>query len=723
MISIFTPITNRIWFDKRPILAIFVVSCFFSLVFETQLGPRLDRSIHDIATITAPRTQWLNTALVSVDDLIPLNVGRTQMLPLFALAADRLIESGAKGVFLDARVPLTIDSRLPFAECMESSGRVRWSLPKCSANTDQSCSLRSSAIGRSGPLKMPSSSFENFHYAPPHIDSFPAKYWALFGYQIDAEVAKNNAALDRLVFADTGANSDGIARWYDLDVNHAGSVLAQKITTIAPRVSEQCFISPGKTTACGRVRLGSFVNSFAPIQANERGILPLSQLATCSPQSSDFDSAYIKDRVVILQVSAPLEPIDFHTTAMTTAINGDSTLSAGPQFLADAIETLILNDGPVLASNTLVVILYLLAITVSLISAMYLKGWITFFIPAAISIGYFIISILTFPIVLLPFVGPFFVSLIVLGAVYMLQRKKGMQEARIVSNYLPKKVRSVVLDEGVKKVTFSSSTTCAVLISDIAGYTRFTSLVNNPEVVFNEINRYLNHVTEQVQSECDGWLEGYTGDEVCFYWPSKYEIQAKRKAIQAALLLNELQKNYFSNLSNQSFAQGSAAIKEHVEESMRAGIGLAFGELIMGNIGPESGVKKFGILGDPLNLSSRLEGLTRYFNVDIIIAEPFLEDARSLGLAIRKLACIKVKGRTRSENIYAIATQSDHRFKAEDIQCWEAWVEGIEKNHSNENELIKLNLPIYEKDIETIQQWYSRGLLNLETMSWHLDEK
>ena len=45
------------------------------------------------------------------------------------------------------------------------------------------------------------------------------------------------------------------------------------------------------------------------------------------------------------------------------------------------------------------------------------------------------------------------------------------------------------------------------------------------------------------------------------------------------------------------------------------------------------------------------------------------------------------------------------------------------KNQKNENELIKLNLPIYEKDIETIQQWYSRGLLNLETMSWHLDEK
>jgi len=332
----------------------------------------------------------------------------------------------------------------------------------------------------------------------------------------------------------------------------------------------------------------------------------------------------------------------------------------------------------------------------------------------------FAIGYLAFPALLLPIVGPVAVSALLVGLVVIFQRNRSMREARIVSGYLPAKVRSVVLREGVSNSSFSQETACAVLISDIAGYTRFTSLVQDPEIVFREINRYLDAVTQQVQSECEAWLEGYTGDEVCFYWPEKYDPDARRNALRAALVLNRLQKDYFQSMGDRPYARRDKQIQAHIQEGMRAGIGLAFGDLTMGNIGPEKGIKKFGILGDPLNLSSRLEGLTRKFSSDIIASQAFLEAASTLKITTRRLACVRVKGRSEAETIYALGVHEDPRFDPHRVEQWETWLTNLEQT----GEWISPDPDMgYEADVETILSWLDRGLLRAEEGVWYLDEK
>ncbi|MDI9245950.1 adenylate/guanylate cyclase domain-containing protein [Marinobacter sp. CHS3-4] len=716
------------WISPRPLLILFLTSVVAALVWHFTLGYRLDRPLHDAISVAKPRLAWQHAGVVAVDDGVPLQVGRTQMLPLFSRATETLVAAGASGVFLDARVPLTVDSRLPFAECIESSGRVRWSQPRCTANSG-TCGLMSSRAGRRGPLSMDSEAFERFYYAPPHIDTDPPRYWALFGRSVSADRAADHVGRDELVVPDDPGLRDGVSRWLSHDPDHAINRLVAAIDPDVGRQSEEealtqasepCEVSGQGKVACSRVRQGPFVADFSFLTGDDRSLIPLSTLAQCDTGLSPSQRSRIEGKVFILQASSPLEPIDFHNTPMTTAFNGDAKLTAGPQFLADAIETRLYQDHPRLLQDWAAMGVYLIGLLLALLVLYRFSIRLAFLVPPLIAGVLFAIGYFSFPALLLPIVGPTLAAALLVGLVVVFQRNRSMREARIVSGYLPSKVRDVVLREGVSNMSFSQKTACAVLISDIAGYTRFTSLVQNPEIVFREINRYLDAVTQQVQSDCEAWLEGYTGDEVCFYWPEKYDADARYNALRAALVLNRLQKEYFQSMGDREYALEDEQVQAHIKSGMRAGIGLAFGDLTMGNIGPEKGIKKFGILGDPLNLSSRLEGLTRKFSSDIIASHQFINAAAKLDIATRRLACVKVKGRSEAETIYALGERQDERFNPERVAKWEAWLAAIEQS----GEWVSPEPGMgYEADVETIQSWLERGLLRPEEGVWYLDEK
>jgi adenylate cyclase len=707
---------NYVWIGRPALTLIIVLATLLALVLDIAIGPRLDNIPHDIVSVSKPRGAWQHVGIVAVDDKIPLNVGRTQMLPLFALATQRLVSAGATAVYLDARVPLTLDPRLPFAKCINTDDQINWSLPRC-AGSDGDCSLRSSRIGRLGPLNMPKKVFERFYFAPPHVDSEPAKYWALFGRQVSSSDAIKNTVLDRLVFAESHGG-DGVARWYDYAPRHAVMVMASSTTSLSKQPAEICTLFGKDQTACGRVRQGPFTSKFDIELADSRALLPLSKLVSCGNKKVDGLKNRVNGRAIILQTTAPLEPIDFHTTPMTTTINGDAKLSSGPQFLADAVDTQVLGDGPRLVNSFARLVMYLLAIVVSLGAVFLIPTYVVVMIPISIGSIIFGLSYLSFPSVLYPIFGPVLVSVFCVMLVYIYQRKASLKDAKIVSHYLPDKVRSIVLGEGVNNSTFSQGTESAVLISDIAGYTGFTSLVRDPEIVFRTINQYLDQVSQQVQSECGGWLEGYTGDEVCFYWPVKYDEQAKLNALKASLSLEQLQHAFFNDLLDDEHINAIPNAKRFVQEKMMSGIGVSFGSLVMGNIGPLEGVKKFGILGDPLNLSARLESLTRSFSAKIILSSAFIDVANDNGYQTRYLGCIRVKGRMDPEKIYELIVPRNQP-SIDEVSTWEGWITKIEETAC----WVEYPGMHYQKDVASVNEWFEKGLLDRSSCAWYLDQK
>ena len=139
----------------------------------------------------------------------------------------------------------------------------------------------------------------------------------------------------------------------------------------------------------------------------------------------------------------------------------------------------------------------------------------------------------------------------------------------------------------------------------------------------------------------------------------------------------------------------------------------------MGNIGPENGVQKFSVLGDPLNLSSRIEGLTRFFNTEIMITGELVDSAEKLDLKVRRIARIRVKGRTVASEIFALGKADDPRFTEEIISQWEQFCNVLMGRGDKSSPVPE----VLAKDASTLLDWYDRGLLDKEQKTWNLTTK
>ncbi|MEQ9022792.1 MAG: adenylate/guanylate cyclase domain-containing protein, partial [Pseudomonadales bacterium] len=284
----------------------------------------------------------------------------------------------------------------------------------------------------------------------------------------------------------------------------------------------------------------------------------------------------------------------------------------------------------------------------------------------------------------------------------------GTRHSRYTAQYLPKPIRSMLLSLKKNERFQNQRWQAVILMSDLVGYTTVTSLLRDPALIFNLLNKYLESTTIMLQDKYDGWLEGYVGDLFCYYWPQMEGLTIKEqieKSLHAAIELKKLQKEFFRNLPNLDLPIPREA-SEKIAEIVNAGIGICSGEVVAGNVGPKGGVQKFGLLGDPLNLSSRLEALTRLFDTEIIISEELAPTAEELGYRVRKIASVKVKGRLDVTTLYAMGETDDSRFSDELVKKWEEFWNRLQQT----GEVLPWNFEALRKDHETLVRWHKQGL-------------
>jgi len=200
-----------------------------------------------------------------------------------------------------------------------------------------------------------------------------------------------------------------------------------------------------------------------------------------------------------------------------------------------------------------------------------------------------------------------------------------------------------------------------ILFSDVRS---FTAMSENapPEAIVAQLNEYLSGMVDCVLQE-SGTLHKFIGDAVMAVWGDTMsggrEADARR-AVRAGLAMFRR----LSELNARWAAEGRTAI--------RMGIGINHGEVIVGNIGSTKRME-FTVIGDPVNLASRLEGATKEFGADILIGEearPLLGDE----FLLRPAGRIQVKGRSRAVNVYEVVGESDGpspRIDPESIAVYE----------------------------------------------------
>ncbi|WGD52021.1 adenylate/guanylate cyclase domain-containing protein [Bradyrhizobium sp. CB1650] len=191
-----------------------------------------------------------------------------------------------------------------------------------------------------------------------------------------------------------------------------------------------------------------------------------------------------------------------------------------------------------------------------------------------------------------------------------------------------------------------------IMFSDVRGFTTISETYkHDPQGLTALMNRFLTPLTNVI-IEQKGYIDKYMGDAIMAFWNAPLDdTQHEINACEAAIRMLE-QIELVNKEREQEAAEGG-----HVYIPLNVGIGLNTGMGVVGNMGSD---RKFNysVLGDSVNLASRLEGQSKEYGFPIIVGSRTALAAKDK-FAILELDFIMVKGKTEPEVIYAIAGRED----------------------------------------------------------------
>ncbi|MCB1191830.1 MAG: hypothetical protein H7A23_06600 [Leptospiraceae bacterium] len=165
-----------------------------------------------------------------------------------------------------------------------------------------------------------------------------------------------------------------------------------------------------------------------------------------------------------------------------------------------------------------------------------------------------------------------------------------------------------------------------ILFSDIRSYTQISEALT-PEQIFRFLNGYFENVAYAVKDN-NGFIDKYIGDAIMALFPISSE-----DALSAALIMN---KN-LSSFNKKRMAEGEVPIK--------SGFGLHYGMVTLGTVGTNIRMDTT-VIGDAVNLTSRIESLTKTFKIDILFSSDVYQNISNPSkFHIREIDTVRVKGK------------------------------------------------------------------------------
>ncbi len=181
-----------------------------------------------------------------------------------------------------------------------------------------------------------------------------------------------------------------------------------------------------------------------------------------------------------------------------------------------------------------------------------------------------------------------------------------------------------------------------VLFSDVRGFTTLTEAAEDPHRLVQQLNEYFNEMVNIV-FENKGTLDKFIGDAVMAHWGSIVTEGEEADARHAVATAVQMRK---------TLARLNPGWKERGMLELSFGIGVNYGEAIVGNLGCEAKME-VSMIGDAVNLASRLEGVTKTYHIDLCIGEGVATLVRD-AFIVRSLDLIVVKGKTKPVAIFTV---------------------------------------------------------------------
>lgn len=479
---------------------------------------------------------------------------------------------------------------------------------------------------------------------PSFVDgSFKGKnisFMEATGYGANLAVLQQNAVAAGHFNPDPDA--DGISRKVPMVINLDGNVYEALSISVARVALGNIKLEAGFAEGLGVgkeyaglewLKLG---DKRIPVDANVSALIPYRgvqgsflYVSATDVLSSKVSKEILKDRIVLVGTTAP-GLMDLRATPV-------QNIYAGVEIHANMIAGILdqnIKQRPAYTLGAEFLILLLTGLLLALLLPALTPLWAT-----ALTIGVLTISIIFNLYIwqLGNLVLPLASSLLLIIAVYVLNMSYGFfvesrgkrQLAGLFGQYVPPEL----VDEMAKNPEAISlegeSRELTVLFSDVRGFTTISEGLD-PKQLTQLMNEFLTPMTHVIHHN-RGTIDKYMGDAIMAFWGAPLaDPQHASHAVKAGLEMIA----GMTKLKEQFKAKGWPEIK--------IGVGLNTGEMTVGNMGSEFRMA-YTVMGDAVNLGSRLEGLTKNYGVYIIVSEFTKEKAPEY--LYRELDIVRVKGK------------------------------------------------------------------------------
>lgn len=212
---------------------------------------------------------------------------------------------------------------------------------------------------------------------------------------------------------------------------------------------------------------------------------------------------------------------------------------------------------------------------------------------------------------------------------YLIESRGKRHLTRLFGQYIPPELVDEMNENPGSISLEGESREMTVLFSDVRGFTTISEGLN-PEELTRLMNAFLTPMTGVIH-EYRGTIDKYMGDAIMAFWgaPLRDPLHAKH-GVEAGLRMIEIMKELGPEFKKRGWPE------------LKVGVGLNTGPMNVGNMGSEFRMA-YTVLGDAVNLGSRLEGLTKQYGVDLMVSESTALAADDY--LYRELDLVKVKGK------------------------------------------------------------------------------
>ncbi len=445
-------------------------------------------------------------------------------------------------------------------------------------------------------------------------------------------------------YFNTAPDSDGTVRWVPLAIKYGDNFYPH----LALEAVRKYLASPPLILNAARYGVDSIQIGHRNVPTDERGRLLINyrgdqktfpHYSLSDVLKGDLPADAFKDKIVLIGATA-VGIYDMRVTPFSGAF-------PGVEIHANVIDNILKGDFinrpdwiVVFDIAAMLLLGIALAIVIPKIRAVYAALF-----TIALAVLYIILNNYAFDTfriwltVVYPVNTIVLVSSCVITFQFMTEEKRKREIKNAFSHYVSPSHINEILKDPHKLVLGGEEKRLTVLFSDIRGFTTISEGLKPQELV-KLMNDYLTPMTEMVLKN-GGTVDKYIGDAIMAFWGAPiWQEDHPARACKTALDMME------------RLAELSVEWKKKGRPEIDIGIGLSTGNLTVGNMGSTTRFD-YTVMGDAVNLGSRLEGMNKEYGTHIIVPKYTYEDVKT-EFIFRHLDLIRVKGKKIPINIYEL---------------------------------------------------------------------